>query len=106
MLRNRSMNAREAAFTLVEVLIVIAIIAILAAILITVVGVSRARAQETACSSNLRQIEMSFQMYLDDNDNLRPLYIDNLWPQYLNDKRLLVCPSDKWTDRGDGDTAR
>ena len=50
-------------FTLIELLVVIAIIAILAAILFPVFAKARARAQDSACISNLKQIGTAVNMY-------------------------------------------
>ncbi|AIE87381.1 prepilin-type N-terminal cleavage/methylation domain-containing protein [Fimbriimonas ginsengisoli] len=57
------------AFTLIELLVVIAIIAILAAILFPVFAQAKAAAKKTACMSNLKQINLGFQMYLGDSDD-------------------------------------
>ena len=56
------------AFTLIELLVVIAIIAILAAILFPVFAQARDAARSAACLSNMRQIGMGVQMYIQDND--------------------------------------
>ena len=55
------------AFTLIELLVVIAIIAILAAILFPVFAQARAKARQTSCVSNARQVGMSVMMYAQDS---------------------------------------
>lgn len=62
----------RAAFTLIELLTVIAIIGVLASIVMTSVTRLRASARRTACSSNLRQIGMAFQLYAGENRGLYP----------------------------------
>ncbi len=57
------------AFTLVELLVVIAIIAILAAILFPVFAAAKAAAKATTCLSNMNQIGLALQMYLNDDDD-------------------------------------
>ncbi|MCU0792543.1 MAG: prepilin-type N-terminal cleavage/methylation domain-containing protein [Opitutaceae bacterium] len=64
---------RTTAFTLIELLTVIAIIGILAAILIPVVGRVRQSARETQNLSNLRQIGMLCNLYAADNKGFFPV---------------------------------
>ena len=63
---------RLAAFTLVELLVVIGIIAVLLSILLPVLGGARRRAQSVACASNVRQIYMAMAMFAHDNKGQLP----------------------------------
>lgn len=60
------------AFTLIELLTVIAIIAILAAILIPVVGAARATARDVLCKSRLRTLSQAAQLFAGDHDERIP----------------------------------
>lgn len=66
------MRRVETAFTLVELLTVIAIIAILAALLFPVLSTAKAKAQQARCLANLRQIGAAFQLYETDFDQRMP----------------------------------
>lgn len=63
---------RREGFTLIELLVVIAIISILAAILFPVFARAKAAAMQSACLSNLRQIGMAVELYLNDYDGHLP----------------------------------
>jgi len=73
------MQTRTKGFTLIELLVVIAIIAILAAILFPVFAQARAKARQTTCLNNMRQLGTGLMMYAQDWDETLPLndYIGN-----------------------------
>jgi len=104
-------------FTLIELLVVIAIIAILAAILFPVFAQARAKARQTACLSNMKQLGTGLTMYAQDYDETLPItdYIGNglaplagwrdpragdswasgLYP-YVKNLQIYICPEAVW----------
>ncbi|HEX5218435.1 MAG TPA: prepilin-type N-terminal cleavage/methylation domain-containing protein [Verrucomicrobiae bacterium] len=106
---------RVAAFTLIELLVVIAIIAILAALILGPVTRSKEAAKGAACISNLRQIGIALQLYVDANNQRLPTMYDKLVEMDTNqpptnaqasvevvlqgelgNTNVLRCPSDKY----------
>ena len=100
-------------FTLIELLTVIAIMGVLAAILMPALSKARRKAKLTSCMNQLRQIAgLGFAMYMGDNGDHLPLWPSHLFPSYLPDKRTYLCPMDgndkntaskDWNQRPTGD---
>jgi len=98
---NKTRNAGSA-FTLIELLVVIAIIAILASLLLPALGKAKESGKRIASVNNMRQLGLSMQMYVDDNEGFQPTRTINgpekSWPtslrDYYKDLKVLVCPSD------------
>ena len=92
------------AFSLIEMLIVVAVIGILTAILFPVISKAREKAKQSSCASNLRQLGMAFIQYTQDYDEQFPCGIEatngtgygwgaQLYP-YVKAKGIFICPID------------
>ena len=118
-IRSRSPCDAQTAFTLIELLVVIAIIAILAAMLLPALARAKAKAKQTKCLSNQKQIGLAFAMYTSDFNDYYPNHPD--WAStggnngayyvfvaatnrplnlYAPNHEVFHCPADK----GDADT--
>ena len=95
---------RRTAFTLVEILVVVAILAILAAVLFPVFGRARENARRSSCLSNMRQIGLGIAQYTQDFDERLPFStgttpdpLSGRWPNkiasYVKNTQVFVCPS-------------
>jgi prepilin-type N-terminal cleavage/methylation domain-containing protein/prepilin-type processing-associated H-X9-DG protein len=93
-LRNRLPRCRGG-FTLVEILVVIAIIGILAGMLFPVFFAAREKGRAVTCLSNLKQLGLAFEMYCTDWDGCYPLAYQ--WKSRLQDclatEDINRCPS-------------
>ncbi|MER3501626.1 MAG: hypothetical protein C4295_09200 [Candidatus Fervidibacterota bacterium] len=112
-------KVRRRAFTLVELLVVLAVIAALAGLLFPVFSAVREKGRQTQCLSNLHQIGRAFTLYADDHDETYPYRPTDLtghpggagvsptggWPPliippwtaqgeaYLRNRQVFPCPS-------------
>lgn len=107
------------AFTLIEILVVIAIIAILAAILFPVFAQAKLAAKQTAAISHMRQMSAAVFMYAADYDDYfvpasargtNPLETPTIWTQgvepYVKNKEIFVAPDSDGGYAADWNTRR
>lgn len=96
----RKLRQPRVAFSLVELLVVVAIVGLLTAILLPVFAKSREKARASACISNYHQIGLAIQMYATDADGDTPpdggsfsgIMADSA--PYLKNTAVFVCPDD------------
>jgi prepilin-type N-terminal cleavage/methylation domain-containing protein/prepilin-type processing-associated H-X9-DG protein len=113
-------SGKRQGFTLVELLVVVAIISILASLLLPAVIQAKARARRIQCASDLKQIGLAYHMFLHDHDNKLPMEVSTndggtleflqgaylaggmfdykhfqVLSNYLNTPSLVWCPSDR-----------
>jgi len=98
-------------FSLVELLVIVAIIAILASLLLPALSAAKQRANLIRCKANLRQIALGVSLYVMDNDNTYPagpilqlpgvIFDDRFWLEIVartmgdewHNQKLFWCPS-------------
>lgn len=72
------LKVKNRGFTLIELLVVVSIISLLSSIILASVSSARVRANESALSSNLKQLELAILLFNDNNANY--LFKDGLYP--------------------------
>ena len=101
----RTLAPASRAFTLIEILVVLSIIAVLAALLTSAAGGVRASMQRTQCAANMRQIGIGLNLYCNDHsgdypesmhttEKEREAWVWLLKPYLGNVDEVRICPAD------------
>ena len=102
---HRTLAPTPRAFTLIEILVVLAIIAVLAALLTSAAGSVRATMQRTQCAGNMRQIGIGLNLYCNEHGGDYPesmhttekeheAWVWLLKPYLGNVDEVRICPAD------------
>ena len=97
--------ARNCSFTIIELLVVVAIIGTLAGLVLPTLSLAREKGRRTACANNLRQIGIMIAQYAGDSTYSLVPYKTNDWSNhsfsnlqsYVATPALFHCPSDRRT---------
>ena len=101
------MSRKRRAFTLIELLLVVAIIAVLTAILLPALAAARAQSRRAVCEANLHGLGAAFRQYLDEYHDIMPIatrlpsaHLDadpricDVLMKYVNEPLVFKCPAD------------
>lgn len=105
---------KQEGMTLIELMVVIALIALLAGLYLPAINRTKAKGVQVKCLGNLRQIGLAYRLFADDHKNSYPMEISlfeggtrdfvtsgntakhfQVLSNYLDKTKLLVCPADK-----------
>ena len=100
-------------FTLIAMLVIIAVVAILAAMLLPALAAAKKKAQRINCVNNLKQTGLAFRLWANDHDNKFPMHVDvgkdgtkglvssadtyrhfQVMSNELSTTKSLICPAD------------
>jgi prepilin-type N-terminal cleavage/methylation domain-containing protein len=94
-MRPRQFMPLENAFTLVELLVAIAIIGLLAALLLPALHMARESARKSKCINNLHQFQSAMAMYTQNYGDCTPAWVSQLFPAFMSNAQVYLCPSDQ-----------
>ena len=86
------MNKRH--FSLIELLITIAVIAILAGLLMPALNMAKQKAIDLHCINNLKQFGTAFMTYRSDSEDKMPMWSSDLYPIYMASAKTYECKRD------------
>ena len=79
--------------TIVELLVVACVFLLMAGALAPFVSMARERSQRFYCADNLRKISLGLHAYAADNNESFPASLEQLYPKYVDSRKILDCPA-------------
>ena len=108
-MKSSGISKQSRAFTLVELLVVMVVIAILAALLLPALGGAKEKAKSINCLNNQKQIMLAVKLYMDDNAGvILPMWVERgaSWPTWNYNPATFVIDNNLflwWPDQLDLD---
>lgn len=86
----RTMDRKSGGFTLVELIVVIAILGIIAAVAVPRLAGFKSKAEESVCAANRKTVELMYSAFLVENDID---HMDSIFNQFLVENFDEICPA-------------
>lgn len=82
-------------FTIIELVFVVGVFIVMIAVLGPFIRMVKIRSNRIECADNLRKISLALHEYAAKHDGAFPVKLDELYPDYMDDRSRFDCPASK-----------